>query len=299
MDQEENLRVLLDPYKSEYMPSNDVVNADVSSILGNFTEGLQMDESVRDWLSQNNVTYFVADYVPAIINLDDLIQVFYEQFPSTPAKQNASLAIIFIDDNFSNTQPFLNWLEKYQSFYQGVLDAHSRISIAINSISQAYLDSATMDSQAITQLQQDNATWAIQSLSEIMAYHKAMSTYYPSVFGSLDTIYASATNAEDCINQYNVSNSAYEGYTKQYNAIYDLATSGILPFVISMAIFGIVFPLGLLGLANWYESRLEDKKVRYTYYILIAISIFGFVVPTVLGINVLWTQIHKLFLPQF
>ncbi len=127
MDQENNLRMLLDPYKSEYIPSNDVVNADVNSILGNFSEGLQMDDSVRDWLSQNNVTYFVADYVPAIINLNDLIHVFYEQFPSPPAKQNASLTIIFIDDNFSNVQPFLNWFQEYQSFYQGVVDAHSRM----------------------------------------------------------------------------------------------------------------------------------------------------------------------------
>jgi hypothetical protein len=162
-----------------------------------------------------------------------------------------------------------------------------------------------MDSQTIRLLQQENTnnSWAIQSLSEIMAYHKAMSTYYPSVFESLDMIYSSATNAEDCINQYNVYFGEYEGYVNQYDAIKDLAYSNWL--LISWVGFkpsGVAIPMVILGKANWFESKLDTRKPdvrkwRRFYNGIIGVYIVLFVSGAILGLIVLWTQISKLIPP--
>ncbi len=293
MEQENNLQMVFDKF---YVPSYNVVNSDINSILGNFTEGLQMDESMTDWLAQNNVTHFEANYVLAIINLDELIHVFYEQFPAPQATINQSQIVVFIDDNFSKIQPFLNWFQEYQSFYQNVSDAHSKLNDAIKGISQAYMDSYTMDSQAITQLQQNNVTWAIQGLSEIMAYDKAMSTYYPSIFGFFDTIFSSANNASLSFDLYKSYVNQSQSYQEQYNALHDVAFSNVFSTVLNMAISGVFLPMSLLGLANSYQSKLEkSKRARYLYFAIIAVYILWFAIATIIGMNTLWAQITKIF----
>lgn len=302
MDQQSNLMMIFSPFKNDYVSSSNVViNSDVDAILSNFTEGLRMENvtNFREWLSYNNVTYFLADFLGAIFPLHDLMNAFYEQFPTPPAIRNQSQAIVFIDSNFSNTQPFLSWFQAYQSFYQGVSDAHSKISFALSGICQAYLDSATMDSQDLQQLNQENSTNAffVQSDLEQIAYDKAMSTYYPSVFRSLDTIFSSATNATIYINQYGGYINQSEGYIEQYNSIKNLAFSGMMDVVGLMAVFGVFIPMSLLGLANWYEPKLNNPKCRNFYYFLIIVSILVFVITTTIGVYLLGTQISRLFIP--
>jgi hypothetical protein len=222
--------------------------------------------------------------------------MLYTQFPSPPAELNETSALIFIDADFSHPTSFLNWLQQYKVFYDGVSGVHSRINDSVEGISQAYSDSAKLLSEELDQLKKENNTdsWTIQSLGEIMAYDKAMSAYYPSVFRPLDTIFSSGTSAEVCINQYGNYLNQSESYDQQYYAIRSLAFSGILPPVALMA-FGVVIPLILLGQANRFEHKLDIRKWRYIYNIMIVFSISFFVIGTIWGSYVIWAQIYSIF----
>jgi hypothetical protein len=179
----------------------------------------------------------------------------------------------------------------------------SRINDSIEGISQAYSDSAKLTSEELDELQKENRTdsWTIESFGESITYHRAMSTYYPLVFDTLDAAFSSATSAEVCINQYSSYVNQSENYLRQYNAIYNLAFSNIFSVVVQMAVSGIIIPMSLLGLANWYQSKLDNRIrwricYRHVYYAIIVGAVLWFGIATVFSMNVLWTQISRLFL---
>jgi hypothetical protein len=290
--QDSNVRMILNPYGKINMSFSAISSSYVSSILGNYSEAVREDEAVREWLNYLNITRFKASYNLAEFNLHDLVNMLYTQFPSPPTYRNESQSIIFIDSSFSNTTSFSNWFQYYTVFYDDVSDVHSRINDSIEGIGQAYLDSAKLLSEELNQLKKENSTdsWAIQSLGEIMTYDKAMSTYYPSVLESLDTIFSSGTNAKSHIDQYNL-------YLEQYAVIYDLAAFSTVAGSLVLMASSVGISMFLLGLANWIEPKLDIRKWRYVYNTMIVFSISLFVIGAILGWYVLGTQISRLIPP--
>jgi hypothetical protein len=297
MEQDSNIRDMCTPYLKTDMSFSAMSNSAVNSLLGNYSEAAREDEAMREWLNSLNITRFKASYNLAEFSLHDIVKMLYTQFPSPPAYRNASQTIVFIDSDFSNAASFSNWFQNYTIFYNDVSAVHSRINESIAGISQAYSDAAKLTSEELDQLQKENIadTWTIQSLGEIMTYDKAMSTYYPSVFESLDTIFSSGTNAEADINQYNL-------YIEQYTVIYNLVA---FPYLLSSVILmtgGFVIPMFLLGRANWIESKLDirkpdAKKWQCVYNLMIVLSIVFFAVGAILGWYLLGMQISKLIPP--
>lgn len=297
MEQEENLQMVLNP-DLKNATSNAVVNSEINSILSNFTKAQKEESNInfKQWLSHNNVTYFLADYNTMIFNIHDLIQIFYQQFPSPPARRNQS-QIIFFSNNFSDTQPFLNWFEKYQSYYSVVSDAHSKLSVAFLGVNQAYNDSVVMETQEIKQLQQINGNWSwtIQSMQEDIAFNRALERYYPTVFGALDDINSNGMNVKFYINQYSNDTNQSQRYLTQYNSIRKVAFSSILPTFVTMIFWGIVIPTSLIGLSNWLEPKLCNKKRQYLYYVVTITYILFFTVTTLYFVNTLSKQIFTIF----
>jgi hypothetical protein len=297
MEQDDNVWKILSPYEKVNMPFSAISSSYVNSILGNYSEAEREDEAVREWLNSLNITRFEASYLLAEFNLHDLVNMLYTQFPSPPAYRNESQAIVFIGSSFSSTTSFSNWFQNYTVFYDDVSAVHSRINDSIEGISQAYSDAAKLESEELDQLQKENNTnsWAIQSLGEIMTHDKAMSTYYPSVFESLDTIFLSGTNVEADINQYTLS-------IKQYTVIYNLAGFPYVVLSVVLMAGGVVIPMSMLGGANWIESRLDTrkpdvKKWQRVYNAMIVLSILLFAAGAILGWYLLGVQVSGLIPP--
>jgi hypothetical protein len=297
MEQDSNIRDMCTPYLKTDMSFSAMSNSAVNSLLGNYSEATREDEAIREWLNFLNITRFKASYNLAEFSLHDIVNMLYTQFPSPPAYRNESQTIVFIDSNFSNAASFSNWFQNYTIFYNDVSAVHSRINESIAGISQAYSDAAKLTSEELDQLQKENITdtWTIQSLGEIMTYDKAMSTYYPSVFESLDTTFSSGTNAEANINQYNL-------YIEQYTVIYNLVAFPYVLWSVVLMALGFVIPMFLLGRANWIESRLDIrkpdvKKWQRVYNLMIVLSIVFFAVGAILGWYLLGMQISKLIPP--
>lgn len=296
-EQDDNIRMITSPYEKVNASFSTISSSAVQSLLGNYSQAVKEDEAVREWLSSLNITRFEASYLLAEFSLHDIVNMLYTQFPSPPAYRNASQTIVFINSSSSSTTSFLNWFKNYAVFYDDVSAVHSRINESIAGISQAYSDAAKLDSEELAQLQKENITdaWTIQTQGGLITYDEAMSTYYPSVFKSLDTIFSSGTNAEACINQYNL-------YINQYDVIYNLAAfPNVILSVVLMA-GGVVIPMSLLGRANWLESKLDIrkpdvKKWQLFYNAMIVLSIVLFVAGAILGWYVLGTQISRLIPP--
>lgn len=292
MKQDDNIWKIVSPYEKVDMSFSAISSSYVDSILGNYSEAEREDEAIREWLNSLNITRFEASYLLAEFNLRDLVNMLYTQFPSPPAYENESRAIIFIDSSFSSSTSFSNWFQNYTVFYDDVSAIRSRINESIAGISQAYLDAAKLDLEELDQLKQENNTnsWIIESTGETITYDKAMSAYYPAVFETLDTIFSSGTSAEANINQYNL-------YVSQYKVIYEVAGFPSVLWSVGLMTSSVLISMTLLGCANSFESKFGSKKWLSAYKGLILLSIVLFVIGIMLGWFVLGTQISRLIPP--
>ena len=213
--QDSNIGYIFNQYGKVNTPVSTLTSSSVSSLLGNYSEAVTQDETIREWLNSLNVTRFKASYNLAEFSLHKIVLTIYQQFPSPPAYRNESNAIVFLNSSFTQRSNFTNWFESYKIFYDDVSPLHSKINNTIAGISQAYLDSATLQLQTLDYLQKNNLATArdVESFGEMITHDKAMATYNPSIFQALDSIYSSGTNSEAYIEQYKLG-------VEQYNVLY-------------------------------------------------------------------------------
>lgn len=265
----------------------EVLNSTATAIVNNYTQALEMDKEVKDWLESLNVTRFRAHYNLAIFSLKRLIWMIYMEFPPPPGEYTVWYVQSFVNSNFPACEAaFLSWAERYGLFYSGVSKIRSKIDSALQGIAEAYLDSAKLTSQSLEKLLQENRTddWFISSYQEMIQYDIAMSTYYRSVFESLGNI--------NSLVNVTVTN------IQRYNRFYSLAFSDFWIPVVGMAVSGVVIPMTFLGLSRYidfYDScyKIQGHWWRWSYITIVCIVLF--VIFTIWGMNILWHQILELY----
>jgi hypothetical protein len=274
----------------------EVFNSTIASINGNYSEAVLEDFQIRDWLNSRNLTRFRANYNLVSFSLHDLVRMIYEEFPPPPAKYNYREVLCFVSSNLSEIQPsFQNWVQRYNSYYAGVSEARSSISEALDGMSEAEVDAAKSDFQLLEDYRNMSNIdyWFVQTITEDMNYRYAMSTYYESVFEPLNAIYSSANDVEPNV----------ELYTELYNVAFSSIQYPTMP----MVIFGVIIPMILLGISEHFEkaswtfpwvSRIKVSKQAWQWFCfsLIIVCVIGFVAATYCSVNVIWTQITKLYL---
>jgi len=282
MEQESNAYMITKEETWENSPV-EVLNSTATHIVNNYTQALEWDEEVRDWLESRNVTRFLAHYNLAIFSLNELIHMIYEQFPHPPAEYTLWYVQTFVSSDFPTCETaFLSWAERYSLFYSGVAEIRSKIGHALQGISEAYLDSAKLKSQTLEQLLQENRTddWLISSYQELIQYDVAMSTYYTSLFESLSNV--------------NSLVSVTVASIQRYHLFYSLAFSYIWIPLVGMAVSGVVIPMIFLGLSDYIDSyKTKWHWWRWSYITITCIVLF--VIFTIWSVTILWDQIYHLY----
>lgn len=261
----------------------EILNLTATYIVNNYTQALEWDEEVRDWLESLNITRFRTHYIFAVFPLNDLIYMIYREFPPPPGEYGIWYVQSFVRSDFPACETaFQSWADRYRLFYSGISKIRLKIGSALQGISEADLDSAKLMSQSLEELLKENRTddWLVKSYQENIQYYVAMSTYYISIFDSLSNI-----------------NSLVEAIVvsiQRYHLFYSLAFSNVwLPFV-GMAVFGVIVPMILLGLSD-YIRIYEIKWPWWRWFYVTIASIMLFVIFTIWSIRIMWDQICFLY----
>ena len=265
----------------------EVLNPLVEDISNNFSKAEQMDNEVRDWLTQTNRSRFLTNYLFVLWSLDDLVDGIYEEFPPPPAQYDYWHVVRFIDITFpENETVFRSWAARFGLYSSGISDIRQRISRELNGISEAYLDDARMESQTVDMLISLNRTdeRTLLNFQEMIRYDGEMSSHYTSIFDAISVIYSQVKST--------VTNM------DMYHRIYDLAFSDIQWPVIVTSISGVAMPMAILGTSGYIfkHRNIWSRKQRFGYCLIVAISIVVFVAGLSWTIDVLWRQIRQLYL---
>jgi len=259
----------------------EIFNSTVTWIVNNYTQALERDEEVRDWLKSHNRTRFLANYNEAIFSLNGLIYMMYQEVPPPPGEYTSFHVQTFVSSDFpSCSKAFLSWAERYSLFYSGVLEIRSRISSALQGISEAYLDSAKSCSQRLEELLQENRTddWHMISVQNWMEYYIAESEYHMSAFHALSNINSSVN-----ITVINI---------ERYNLFYGLAFSNIFIPIIGMAVCGVATPMIIIGLGQNIDKRGRDWCLGRR--VLTGLCIIWFILFLHWSISIFWEIIMEL-----
>ena len=245
-----------------------------------------MDEEAREWLESLNITRFLAHYNLAVFSLNRLIYMIYREFPSPPVQYGMGYIQSFVRTDFPSCETaFLRWAERYGQYYSGILKIFSMIRSSIQNISEAYLDSAKLQSKTLEELLKENRTeweWHIKTTQELIQYYDAMPTYYKSIFESLSTI------------NFLVSTTVIE--IQRYNQFLNIAFSDLTTPLVMMALTGVIVPMIFLGLGDYIDNyRFKRYSLRILRIACTIISIILFVFATYLGIKSIWQIIYELY----
>jgi hypothetical protein len=265
----------------------EILNPTVENILGNFTNAQQRDNDMRDYLNQMNVSRWITNYLEVIFSLHTLVNGIYHEFPPPPGLADYWHVVDFVSIAFPKDETtFRNWSQRFELYYSGVSEIRSRIGSALQGISEAYLEDSKSQSQTLEWLIQQNRTddWTVNSFQDAISYDIGMFSYYTSIFDSLSNIHSQVAGT--------VANMDL------YNRVYSLAFSAILGPVILTAVTGVAIPMLLLGISGYIDGHKANWKPwwRWIYFLIVAVSIIGFLVGLSLTVDVLWHQISQLYL---
>jgi len=263
----------------------EVLDPIATCIVNNYTEAMEWDEEVRDWLESRNITRFRAHYNLVVFSLNDLIHMIYREFPPPPGQYSFWYVQNFVNTNFPSCETsFLRWAERYSLFYSGILEIRSKISSALRGISEACLDSAKVYSQLLEDAIRENRTddWFIESYQEMIQYEIAESTYYDSIFDSL-------SNIDSLV-------SASVTRIQRHTQFSSIAFSELMFPVIGMAMAGVVVPMAFLGVGDYSDSyKIKGYSLRAFRIVCTIACIALFVIFTYWGINIIWRLIYELY----
>jgi hypothetical protein len=291
-DIEYNTYLILKKEKWQNSPT-EILNPTVESILSNFTQAEEMDNEMRDWLQQRNITRFLTNYLDVNFNLHDLVQMIFQELPPPPAQIDRYHVICFVNQTFPDGESyFRDWEKRFDQYYSGISEIRSRLSETLAGISEAYLDDSKTTSQTLEILIKENTTdtFTIQTLQNIIQYDIAFASYYQSIFDALLGIHSQITSTIEDM--------------EIYHRIYNLAFSEISIPVLVMVISGVGVPMTLLGMSGYIDSHRKTWEYKrgwrrhwhIIYLVVLIVMVILFVIGAYWTVNVLWRQISELYL---